>query len=95
MLALGCTKARSLHRSDGQTPAYQLFGSDEDIFPIAVCGFRRHLNQDVTDIRVNLRQPEAIQGIIVAILEVENTDPKGGEVNVDMEYVGVEGYTYT
>jgi len=95
MLALGCTKARSLHRSDGQTPAYQLFGSDEDIFPMAVCGFRRHLNQDVTDIRVNLRQPEAIQGIIVAILEVENTDPEGGEVNVDMEYVGVEGHTYT
>lgn len=96
MLALGCTGARSLHRrSDKQTPAYQLFGSDEDIFPMAVCGFWRRLDPDDMNIRAKLRRPKAIQGIIVAILEVENTDPEGGEVNVDMEYAGVEGYTYT
>ena len=39
------------------------------------------------------RTPVAIQGIIVAILEVENRAPFW-DANVDMEYVGVEGYTY-
>ena len=38
-------------------------------------------------------RPVAIQGLVVAILEVDNEDPNLG-VNVDMEYVGVEGYTY-
>ena len=48
---------------------------------------------DVTDLRAELYRPVAIQGILVAVLEVDNGDPAMG-VNVDMEYVGVEGYTY-
>ena len=90
MSALGCTEVRSL-RDD--RPAYQLLGSDEEIFPLAICGFKHDLDRDVTDLRVELSKPVAIQGLVVAILEVDNEDPNLG-VNVDMEYVGVEGYTY-
>ena len=96
MAALGCTAARSLeaNRHKGYAAAFQLFGSDdEEIFPLALCGFQRDIHPDVTDLRAELYRPVAIQGILVAILEVDNEDPERG-VNVDMEYVGVEGYTY-
>ena len=96
MAALGCTAARSLetNRHKGYAAAFQLFGSDdEEIFPLALCGFQRDIDPDVTDLRAELYRPVAIQGILVAILEVDNQDPERG-VNVDMEYVGVEGYTY-
>ena len=96
MAALGCTAARSLeaNRHKGYAAAFQLFGSDdEEIFPLALCGFQRDIDPDVTDLRAELYRPVAIQGILVAILEVDNEDPERG-VNVDMEYVGVEGYTY-
>ena len=95
MQGLGCTAARSLRatRHKSEVYAYQLFGSDEEIFPLAICGFRQDIDPEVTDFRAELWKPVAIQGIIVAILEVDNGDPATG-VNVDMEYVGVEGYTY-
>ena len=93
---LGVTEAGRLPLS---TPdrnagsAFQLLGSDEEIFPLAFGGFRRHIDEDITDLRAAFRTPVAIKGIIVAILEVENHIPDW-DVNVDMEYVGVEGYTY-
>ena len=96
MAALGCTAARSLeaNRHKGYAAAFQLFGSDdEEIFPLALCGFQRDIHPDVTDLRAELYRPVAIQGILVAILEVDNEEPDLG-VNVDMEYVRVEGYTY-
>ena len=73
--------------------AFQFLGSDEEIFPLAFGGFRRNLDDEITELRAGLRKPVAIQGIIVAILEVENRAPFW-DANVDMEYVGVEGYTY-
>ena len=73
--------------------AFQFLGSDEEIFPLAICGFQHVLDRDITDLRATLSKPVAIQGLVVAILEVDNEDPALG-VNVDMEYVGVEGYTY-
>ena len=96
MAALGCTAARSLEANHhkGYAAAFQLFGSDdEEIFPLALCGFQRDIDPDVTGLRAELYRPVAIQGILVAILEVDNEEPDLG-VNVDMEYVRVEGYTY-
>ena len=51
------------------------------------------MDDRIMELRATFRTPVAIQGIIVAILEVENRAPFW-DVNVDMEYVGVEGYTY-
>lgn len=81
------------HPREHEGCVFQLCGSDEQIFPLAFGGFRRNLDDEVTELRAGLRKPVAIQGIIVAILEVENRMPDW-DVNVDMEYVGVEGYTY-
>ena len=93
---LGVTEAGRLPLSTpgrNEGSVFQLCGSDEEIFPLAFGGFRRNLDDEVTELRAGLRKPVAIQGIIVAILEVENRMPDW-DVNVDMEYVGVEGYTY-
>ena len=96
---LGVTEAWRLrlpfhpHPREHEGCVFQLCGSDEQIFPLAFGGFRRNLDDEVTELRAGLRKPVAIQGIIVAILEVENRMPDW-DVNVDMEYVGVEGYTY-
>ena len=92
---LGVTMASRLRSNLEKTEgcAFQFLGSDEEIFPLAFGGFRLDIDDDVTDLRATFRTPVAIQGIIVAILEVENRAPFW-DVNVDMEYVGVEGYTY-
>ena len=92
---LGVTMASRLRSNLEKTEgcAFQFLGSDEEIFPLAFGGFRLDIDDDVTDLRAAFRTPVAIQGIIVAILEVENRAPFW-DVNVDMEYVGVEGYTY-
>ena len=92
---LGVTMASRLRSNLEKTEgcAFQFFGSDEEIFRLAFGGFRRNLDDEITELRAGLRKPVAIQGIIVAILEVENRMPDW-DVNVDMEYVGVEGYTY-
>ena len=92
---LGVTRASRLRSNLEKTEgcAFQFLGSDEEIFPLAFGGFRRDLDDEVTELRAGLRKPVAIQGIMVAILEVENRMPDW-DVNVDMEYVGVEGYTY-
>ena len=92
---LGVTMASRLRSNLEKTEgcAFQFLGSDEDIFPLAFGGFRLDIDDDVTDLRATFRTPVAIQGIIVAILEVENRAPFW-DANVDMEYVGVEGYTY-
>ena len=92
---LGVTMASRLRSNLEKTEgcAFQFLGSDEEIFPLAFGGFRLDIDDDVTDLRAAFRTPVAIQGIIVAILEVENRMPDW-DVNVDMEYVGVEGYTY-
>ena len=96
MAALGCTAARSLEANHHKVyaAAFQLFGSDdEEIFPLALCGFQRDIDPEVTGLRAELYRPVAIQGILVAILEVDNEEPDLG-VNVGMEYVRVDGYTY-
>ena len=92
---LGVTMASHLRSNLEKTEgcAFQFLGSDEEIFPLAICGFQHVLDRDITDLRATLSKPVAIQGLVVAILEVDNEDPNLG-VNVDMEYVGVEGYTY-
>ena len=92
---LGVTMASRLRSNLEKTEgcAFQFLGSDEEIFPLAFGGFRLDIDDDVTDLRATFRTPVAIQGIIVAILEVENRAPFW-DANVDMEYVGVEGYTY-
>ena len=92
---LGVTMASRLRSNLEKTEgcAFRFLGSDEEIFPLAFGGFRLDIDDDVTDLRAAFRTPVAIQGIIVAILEVENRAPFW-DANVDMEYVGVEGYTY-
>ena len=92
---LGVTMASRLRSNLEKTEgcAFQFLGSDEEIFPLAFGGFRLDIDDDVTDLRAAFRTPVAIQGIIVAILGVENRAPFW-DANVDMEYVGVEGYTY-
>ena len=81
----------NLERTEGC--AFQFLGGDEEVFPLALGGFRLGIDEDVAALRATFRTPVAIHGIIVAILEVENHRPDW-DVNVDMEYVGVEGYTY-
>ena len=92
---LGVTEAwrlrSNLERTEGC--AFQFLGGDEEVFPLALGGFRLGIDEDVAALRATFRTPVAIHGIIVAILEVENHRPDW-DVNVDMEYVGVEGYTY-
>ena len=92
---LGVTRASRLRSNLEKTEgcAFQFLGSDEEIFPLAFGGFRRDLDDRIMELRATFRTPVAIQGIIVAILEVENRAPFW-DANVDMEYVGVEGYTY-
>jgi hypothetical protein len=76
---------------------YQIFGGDQDaeVFPLAVFSFPGRLPHelhDIPDMRVTLAVPVAIQGMVVAVVEVDNPIP--GEPNVDLEYVGIEGYAY-
>ena len=76
---------------------YQILGGDGDaeVFPLAVFNFPSrgewHLH-DIPDMRVTLAVPMAIQGMVVAVVEVD--DHGEGVANVDLEYVGIEGYAY-
>jgi hypothetical protein len=76
----------------------QLIGGDEneEVFPLAVFCFRSREDWDdlreMPDMRANLAVPVAIQGLAVAVVEID--DHSDGEANVDLEYVGIEGYAY-
>ena len=95
MAALGCTAARSLETNLERTRprSSSSEATTRKSFRWLLGGFRRDIDEDVTDLRATFRTTSGDQGIIVAILEVDNEDPDW-DVNVDMEYVGVEGYTY-
>ena len=76
---------------------YQIVDGDQDaeVFPLAVFSFPGRLEwelHDIPDMRVALAVPVAIQGMVVAVVEVDNPVP--GVPNVDLEYVGIEGYAY-
>ena len=75
----------------------QLIGGDEneEVFPLAVFCFRSREDWDlenIPDMRATLSIPVAIQGLAVAVVEID--DHSDGEANVDLEYVGIEGYAY-
>jgi len=76
---------------------YQLVGGDRDaeVFPLAVFCYGRRGSWDLRnmpDLRATLAVPVAIQGLAVAVVETD--DHSHGEANVDLEYVGIEGYAY-
>ena len=79
---------------------YQIVGGDQDaeVFPLAVFSFPiRSQVQEIPDMRAALAVPVAIQGMVVAVVEVDNHGDElwnEGEANVDLEYVGIEGYAY-
>ena len=81
-----------------QVVCVQLVGGDEneEVFPLAVFCFRSHEDWDdlgiMPDMRAPLAVPVAIQGLAVAVVEID--DHSDGEANVDLEYVGIEGYAY-
>ena len=75
----------------------QLIGGDEneEVFPLAAFCFRSREDWDlenIPDMRATLSVPVAIQGLAVAVVETD--DHSDGEANVDLEYVGIEGYAY-
>ena len=74
---------------------YQIVGGDQDaeVFPLAVFSFPiRSQVREIPDMRATLAVPVAIQGMVVAVVEID--DHSDGEANVDLEYVGIEGYAY-
>ena len=79
---------------------YQIVGGDQDaeVFPLAVFSFPiRSQVQEIPDMRAALAVPVAIQGMVVAVVEVDDHGDElwnEGEANVDLEYVGIEGYAY-
>ena len=87
---------------------YQLLGGDEDadVFPLAVFCFsapeQPTLDNYRTDLHAKLRAPAALQGLALAVVDVENLvegpqhNPSvtANDPNVDMEYVGIQGYVY-
>ena len=82
--------------SPEQGVCYQLLGSNDeaDVFPLAIFGFGgRNLDDAFTSLRARFVKPMALKGVVVALLEAERrhdvVDP-----NVDMEFVGLEGYMY-
>ena len=84
-----------MHPGDGV--CYQLVGGDRDaeVFPLAVFCYAYRGNWDLRNMDATyaiLAVPVAIQGMVVAVVEVDNPIP--GEPNVDLEYVGIEGYAY-
>ena len=85
----------SLHPTEGV--CYQLVGGDRDaeVFPLAVFCYGHRGSWDLRnmpDLRATLAVPVAIQGLAVAVVETD--DHSHGEANVDLEYVGIEGYAY-
>ena len=83
-----------------QGRCYQLLDEDEDealpgeVFPLAIFCFAATYGdfEDMRDLRADLAVPVAIQGMVVAVVETD--DYSDGEANVDLEYVGIEGYAY-
>jgi len=83
-----------------QGRCYQLLDEDEDealpgeVFPLAIFCFAATYGdfEDMRDLRATLAVPVAIQGMVVAVVETD--DHSDGEANVDLEYVGIEGYAY-
>ena len=83
-----------------QGRCYQLLDEDEnealpgEVFPLAIFCFAATYGdfEDMRDLRADLAVPVAIQGMVVAVVEVDNPVP--GVPNVDLEYVGIEGYAY-
>jgi len=87
---------------------YQLLGGDEDadVFPLAVFCFsapaQPTLENYRTDLHAKLRAPAALQGLALAVVDVENfvdgpqQNPSvtANDPNVDMEFVGIQGYVY-
>ena len=85
----------NLHPGDGV--CYQLVGGDRDaeVFPLAVFCYAYRGNWDLGNMDAShaiLAVPVAIQGLAVAVVETD--DHSHGEANVDLEYVGIEGYAY-
>jgi len=94
--------------SDGLGVCYQLLGGDEDadVFPLAVFCFsapeQPTLDNYRTDLHAKLRAPAALQGLALAVVDVENfvdgpqQNPSvtANDPNVDMEFVGIQGYVY-
>ena len=79
---------------------YQIVGGDQDaeVFPLAVFSFPiRSQVQEIPDMRAALAVPVAIQGMVVAVVATDDHSDEfwnEGEANVDLEYVGIEGYAY-
>ena len=95
-------------RGDELGVCYQLLGGDEDadVFPLAVFCFsapaQPTLENYRTDLHAKLRAPAALQGLALAVVDVENfvdgpqQNPSvtANDPNVDMEFVGIQGYVY-
>ena len=84
-------------QNQGVSACYQIVGGDEnaEVFPLAVFCFESRGSWDLRnmpDMRATLAVPVAIQGLAVAVVETD--DHSHGEANVDLEYVGIEGYAY-
>jgi len=83
--------------SPNQGVCYQLIGKAEDesdVFPLAIFGFgARNVDESFTSIRARFERPVALKGCIVALLEPERRH-EVEEPNIDMEFVGLEGYMY-
>ena len=82
--------------SPEQGVCYQLLGSndDADVFPLAVFGFGgRNLDEAFTSVRARFEKPVALKGVVVALLEAERRHDVEAP-NIDMEFVGLEGYMY-
>ena len=82
--------------SPEQGVCYQLLGSNDeaDVFPLAVFGFGgRNLDDAFTSLRARFEKPVALKGVVVALLEAERRHDVEAP-NIDMEFVGLEGYMY-
>ena len=82
--------------SPEQGVCYQLLGSndDADVFPLAIFGFGgRNLDDAFTSLRARFEKPVALKGVVVALLEAERRHDVEAP-NIDMEFVGLEGYMY-
>ena len=86
----------------------ELVGDDDDadFFPVAVFAFydkagvraRRRGERERGAVEAALRFPRAVRGLVVALVDAEDRMAEFGddhaEPNVDMEFVGVRGYSY-
>ena len=93
-------------RGDELGVCYQLLGGDEDadVFPLAVfCFSGRPTPHDYrTDLYAKLQAPAALRGLAMAVVDIENMTlgpqinplASDNDPNVDMEFVGIQGYVY-